>query len=378
MAQSGEIPVELIAKILQKFCMGVRMNQQNDVVISKDNGIGRIILNRPSALHALNRPMCETILNALSEWATDDSLYLALITHADGSRGFCAGGDIRMLAESGAGDATEAREFFATEYRMNAAIKAFPKPYIAIMDGVTMGGGVGLSVHGSHRIATERTLFAMPETGIGLFPDVGGGWFLPRLRGELGTWLAMTGARLKGTDVAAARVATHFLPSELVPNLIGQIESADFSNGAAEMLGEILKSTTHAAPAGSFEAHMETINHCFSSDRAEAIIEALNSDGGDWALKQVETIAAKSPETVKVALRQLREGAQLETFEQNMQMEYRIGWRKVRSPDFLEGVRAVIIEKDNAPNWNPSSLEEVSDADVAKYFEPLGANELTF
>ena len=275
-------------------------------------------------------------------------------------------------------DGSEARAFFAEEYRMNAAIDAFPKPYIAIMDGVTMGGGVGLSVHGSHRIATERTLFAMPETGIGLFPDVGGGWFLPRLRGELGTWLALTGARLKGADVAAARVATHFLPSELIPNLKAQIKQADFSAGAAEMLGELLGALTHSVPAGSFEAHMDTINTCFAHDRAEDIVTALQSDGSDWATEQAETILSKSPETVKVALRQVREGAACETFEDNMRMEYRIGWRKVQSPDFIEGVRAVIIDKDHAPDWSPGTLEGVSDDAVSRYFEPLGEDELSF
>ena len=354
-------------------------NAQPEVMVSQtSNGVGRLTLNRPDALHALNLSMCETILAALRKWADDDDVHLVVIDHAEGTRGFCAGGDIRMLAESGKGDSSQARAFFATEYRMNAAIKSFPKPYLAIMDGVTMGGGVGLSVHGTHRVATERTLFAMPETGIGLFPDVGGGWFLPRLRGELGTWLALTGARLKGADVVAARVATHFLPSELVPNLIGQISRADFSGGAAEMLGEVLKMHTHSVPAGSFEPHMDTINTCFSGDEAEAIVAALRSDGGDWASEQIETLAQKSPETIKVALRQLREGAACDSFEENMRMEYRIGWRKVSSPDFLEGVRAVIIEKDHAPNWQPGTLEAVGDADVAKYFEPLGAHELSF
>lgn len=349
-----------------------------DVIISTSAGVGKIVLNRPKALHALNYEMCAVILAALKKWATDSSVHIVLVTHAEGSRGFCAGGDIRMLAESGAADGKEGRAFFAKEYQMNAAIKSFPKPFISIMDGVTMGGGVGLSVHGSHRVATERTLFAMPETGIGLFPDVGGGWFLPRLQGELGMWLALTGARLKGADVAAARVATHYLPSELVPNLISQIEAADFSGGAAEMLGEILKAIAHPVPEGSFAAHMETINSCFSADSAEAILAALEADGGEWASAQAETIRAKSPETVKVALRQLREGAACATFEDNMRMEYRIGWRKVCSPDFLEGVRAVIIEKDQSPNWSPDSLEGVSDADVAKYFELLGDDELTF
>lgn len=350
-----------------------------DSVLTKtDGGVGHITLNRSEALHALNFDMCETILAALRVWAQDPEVHMVMIDHADGTRGFCAGGDIAMLRESGLSDGQEARAFFAEEYRMNAAIKSFPKPYLALMDGVTMGGGVGLSVHGSHRIATERTLFAMPETGIGLFPDVGGGWFLPRLRGELGTWLALTGARLKGADVAAARVATHFLPSELIPNLKAQIAEADFSAGAAEMLGEILARLTRAVPTGSFESNIDTINACFAGDSAEAMVAALDADGSEWAVKQAETIRTKSPETVKVALRQVREGAECDTFEDNMRMEYRIGWRKVQSPDFIEGVRAVIIDKDHAPNWAPATLEAVSEADVSRYFAPLGEHELSF
>lgn len=350
----------------------------NSVLTRKEGGVGYITLNRPEALHALNFDMCETILQALRVWALDPDVHLVMIDHADGTRGFCAGGDIAMLRESGLSDGKEARAFFGEEYRMNAAIKAFPKPYLAIMDGVTMGGGVGLSVHGSHRVATERTLFAMPETGIGLFPDVGGGWFLPRLSGELGTWLALTGARLKGADVAAARVATHFLPSELIPNLKRQIAEADFSAGAAEMMGELLSGLTHSVPAGSYAPYMDEINACFAGDSAEAIVAALEASGSDWASEQAATIKTKSPETVKVALRQVREGAACETFEDNMRMEYRIGWRKVQSPDFIEGVRAVIIDKDHAPKWAPDSLEGVRAADVQKYFDPLGEDELSF
>ena len=350
----------------------------DSVLTKSEGGVGYITLNRPDALHALNLDMCETILAALRVWAQDPTVHMVIIDHADGTRGFCAGGDIAMLRESGLSDGRDARAFFAEEYRLNAAIKAFPKPYLALIDGVTMGGGVGLSVHGSHRIATERTLFAMPETGIGLFPDVGGGWFLPRLSGELGTWLALTGARLKGADVAAARVATHFLPSELIPNLKTQVSDADFSVGAADMLGEILSRLTHSVPAGSFEPHLATINACFAGDRAEDMVAALEADGSAWAVKQAEIVRTKSPETVKVALRQVRDGARCETFEDNMRMEYRIGWRKVQSPDFIEGVRAVIIDKDHAPKWTPDTLEGVSDADVAKFFEPLGADELSF
>lgn len=349
------------------------------VVKTAENGVGRITLARPDALHALNEAMCATILGALEAWKSEPNVKLVLVDHAEGSRGFCAGGDIRMLAESGAKDGAEARKFFATEYRMNAAIHNFPKPYVAIIDGVTMGGGVGLSVHGSYRIGTERTLFAMPETGIGLFPDVGGGWFLPRLEGQLGTWLALSGARLKGADVAAAGVATHFMPSELIGNLKSKILGADFSIDAREMLEEILRGAAHAVPLGAYQAHMETINTCFAHNRAEDIVDALRADGGEWAAKQVETLRTKSPRALKVALRQLREGAQFTRFEDNMVNEYRIGARQVQSADFLEGVRAVIIDKDHAPKWAPAKLEEISDGLLDAIFAPLdNIEELRF
>lgn len=349
-----------------------------DVTIRQQGSLGRITLTRPSALHALNTQMCAAILEAVTRWAADPAIRLIWIDHQDGTRGFCAGGDIRMLAQSGAADAAEARDFFRTEYRMNAALEAFPKPVLALIDGVTMGGGVGLSVHGSHRVATERTVFAMPETGIGLFPDVGGGWFLPRLRGELGTWLALTGARLKGSEVAAARVATHYMPSQMIPALAKQLEAADFSAGAPELLNEILARFSHAVPAAGFEAHCAVIDRCFAFDAAEDILAALDAEAGDWARTEAAVLRTKSPETVKVALRQLREGRASANFSDNMRMEFRIGWRKVQSADFLEGVRAVIVDKDNAPAWTPARLEDVTEASVARYFEPLGADELVF
>jgi enoyl-CoA hydratase len=344
-----------------------------------EGSVGRLTLNRSEALHALNSDMCTDILAALNDWKNHRDVQIVLIDHAEGTRGFCAGGDIRMLAASGAGDGAEARAFFAVEYRMNVALHNYPKPILALIDGVTMGGGVGLSVHGTYRVATERTLFAMPETGIGLFPDVGGGWFLPRLEGELGTWLALTGARLKGTDVKAAGVATHFIPSELLPHLKSQFQGADFSHGAEEMLGEILNLIGQDVPEPGFGPFMETINHCFGFDRAEEIVAALRADGSDWAREQADTIVAKSPRTVKVALRQLREGAQFATFEENMRNEYRIGARQVQSADFLEGVRAVIVDKDHAPKWNPPTLEGVSETVIDEVFAPLtDIEELTF
>ena len=350
----------------------------DDIVIRVEGHIGRITLNRPEALHALNAEMCWTVHRALKAWAGDDGVQVVLIDHAEGTRGFCAGGDIRMLAASGARNAAEARAFFAAEYRMNVEIARFRKPYVALLDGVTMGGGVGISVHGSHRICTERTLFAMPETGIGLFPDVGGGWFLPRLTGELGTWLALTGARLKARDVAAGRIATHYVPSHRLGEMVHHLMDTDLSTGAAEGVEKIVHRYAQEPGEGSFAAHLATINRCFAFDHAEEIVAALRADGGEWAAAQCEILATKSPETVKVALRQLREGAKQETFEANMAMEYRIGWRKVQSPDFLEGVRAVIIDKDHSPAWSPATLEAVRHADVERYFAPLGDHELIF
>ena len=354
-----------------------------DVIISRvENGLGCLTLNRPKALHSLNKDMCNLMVEALESWRDDGRVKAIWIDHMPETRGFCAGGDIRLLQESGQSDGVEGCAFFHLEYQLNHLLHSYEelyaKPVIAVIDGVTMGGGVGLSVHGTHRVATERTLFAMPETGIGLFPDVGGGWFLPRLRGELGTWLALTGARLKGADVAAARVATHFLPSELIPNLKAQIAQADFSAGAAEMLGEILSRLSHTVPTGSFEPYMDLIGRCFAHDRAEDIVAALDADGTEWALEQAKTIRSKSPETVKVALRQVREGGQCQTFEENMRMEYRIGWRKVQSPDFIEGVRAVIIDKDHNPSWAPATLEGVTAEAVDQYFAPLGDDDLDF
>lgn len=194
-----------------------------DVTIYRQGVAGRITLNRPQALHALNEEMCLAMDAALKQWAGDDEVELVVVDHAEGTRGFCAGGDIRMLAESGTGDGSAASAFFRAEYRLNTRIKNYAKPYVAFMDGVTMGGGVGISVHGSHRVATERTTFAMPETGIGLFPDVGGGWFLPRLGPPLGMWLALTGERLKGGDVCAAGVATNFVESSVLAAVKDQV-----------------------------------------------------------------------------------------------------------------------------------------------------------
>ncbi|WP_300395432.1 enoyl-CoA hydratase/isomerase family protein [Henriciella sp.] len=339
--------------------------QEASVIARKQGKAGRITLNRPKALHSLNLDMCKRMIDALDKWADDDGVELIVVDHAEGTRGFCAGGDVRMLAESGAKDGKEAREFFAAEYRLNTLIEEYPKPYVAIIDGVTMGGGVGISVHGDYRVATPNTLFAMPESGIGLFPDVGGGWFLPRLPGELGMWLALTGERLKGEDVLAVGVATHFTeqPEGLADTLC--------EHGVSALEG--LKTEASA----SFTDHIPEIDACFAKDSVESIMECLQ-DGSDWAKAQAAGLKKKSPLTLKIAHRQLHEGAKCKDFRENMRMEFRIASRLVLTKSFHEGVRAVLIDKDNKPDWTPGSLDEVRPIILDTFFESLGEDELTF
>jgi enoyl-CoA hydratase len=340
-----------------------------------DGAVGAITLHRPDALHALTTPMCEAMIVALLAWRDDPAVKVVLVDHAPGTRGFCAGGDIRMLADSGAKDGADARRFFHTEYRLNHLIQSYPKPYVALIDGVTMGGGVGISVHGQFRIATDKTTFAMPETGIGLFPDVGGGWFLPRLlEPEFGTWLALTGARLKGEDCVTAGIATHYVPSELLGAVRAQIAGAAQTHDPEKALRSGLDALCEAkrkpiVPAPGALAPL------FGFDTVEEIFAALAASRGAWPRQQLETLQTKSPQTLKVALRQLRAGARCKTFADNMAMEYRIGARVVARHDFLEGVRAVLIDKDNAPRWAPADLAGVTDAMLDEIFSALPPDE---
>ena len=339
-----------------------------EVLTRVASGVGNITLNRPKALHALNRDMCETMTGALLAWREDDAVKSVLIDHS-GERGFCAGGDIRMIAESGAGDASEARAFFDVEYKLNHLLFDYPKPVTAIVDGIVMGGGVGISEPAEVRIATERTTYAMPETGIGLFPDVGGGWFLSRMPGETGTWLALTGARLKAADTVFLGIHSHYLPSDALEAFrailaVDPAHPADVADGLEADPGE--------APV---EGKIEAIDRLFAFDTVEAIFAALQADGSEWALSQLATLKTKSPQSLKVTLRQLRIGRTLDSFADNMAMEYALGGRVVRTHDFQEGVRAVIVDKDNTPNWKPATLEGVSEDAVEGLFAPLPTAE---
>ncbi|MFN3816574.1 enoyl-CoA hydratase/isomerase family protein [Brevundimonas sp.] len=344
------------------------MTSEPEILTRVETGLGVITLNRPKAIHALNKGMCEAMIAALLDWRDDPAVQSVLIDHA-GERGFCAGGDIRMIAESGAGDALEAKAFFHAEYRLNHLLFDYPRPVTALVDGIVMGGGVGISEPADVRIATERTTYAMPETGIGLFPDVGGGWFLPRLPGQTGAWLALTGARLKAADTVALGIHTHFMPSEQAGALKAALtaEPAD-----PKAVAEHFAADPGPSP---LDEHRDAIDRLFGHDTVEAIFMALEADGSDWALKQLSILKTKSPQSMKVSLRQIRTGAGLTSFAENMAMEYRLGGRVVRTHDFQEGVRAVIVDKDNAPKWSPADLADVTDAQLDALFAPLPAHE---
>ena len=344
----------------------------DDILFEVRGRLGLVTLNRPKALNALTTGMCVALRAQLAAWA-DDNAIDAVVIQGAGDRAFCAGGDVVALYDSGRAGTDDWREFFASEYRADAAVYHFPKPYIALIDGITMGGGVGVSVHGSHRIATERTVFAMPETGLGLFPDVGGSYFLPRLPGETGLYLGLTGYRAKAADAIHLGVANGYVPSERLEALIARLASVQLPNAKAvdAIIGEFAADPGDAPLA----PHRTLIDRLFAGPGVEAILMQLLAHGSNWAQAQHDTLMKMSPTSLKVSFQQLREGAGLE-FDDCMRMEFRMINRVMAGHDFYEGVRAIIIDKDKSPRWQPAGLDEVSAADVDAYFAGLGALEL--
>ena len=342
----------------------------DDVLIRVQGHAGFISLNRPSALHALTLPMVHAMTQALLAWRDDAAVKCVVIDHADG-RGFCAGGDIAFLRNSAINDNGESgRKFFHDEYQLNHLLFTYPKPVVAFMDGITMGGGVGISQPARFRVATENTKFAMPETGIGLFPDVGGGWYLSRLEGRVGQFLALTGSRIAGSGFLALGLATHYLPSSALADAKMRIATED-----VERIDGILGTLSVTPPDSKIVETIVQINRHFASDRLEDILASLEGDESDWAMKELATLRSKSPQTCKVALRQLAESLTLTDFADNMAMEYRIASRVLVRPDFAEGVRAVIVDKDNSPKWDPATPEDVTDALIDAIFAPLPAQQ---
>lgn len=339
-----------------------------DVIVRREGVAGFLSLNRPKAIHALTAPMDEAMTAALLAWRDEDAVEAVIIDHAEG-RGFCAGGDVAALRLSALNDGgVSGRKFFFDEYRLNHLLYTYEKPIVAFMDGITMGGGVGISQPARYRVATENTRYAMPETGIGLFPDVGGGWYLARLKDRLGQFLALTGARLDGAETYWAGLATHYLAADSLPEAKARIaEGHDIESVLAEL--------SITPPQPRVAANIPLIAKHFASDRYEDILASLEADGGEWATKELEALRRKSPQACKVALRQLADSAKLDDFADNMALEYRIGSRVLVLPDFAEGVRAVLVDKDNNPTWNPARPEDVSDASIEAIFAPLPANE---
>jgi enoyl-CoA hydratase len=344
-----------------------------EILFERRGVAGFVTLNRPKALNAVTLGMVRALTGQLEQWAADPAVTRVIVTAA-GERAFCAGGDIRALYELGCARAyRDMLPFWREEYTLNAMIKRYPKPYVALIDGIVMGGGVGLTVHGSHRVAGDRFSFAMPEVGIGFFPDVGGTWFLPRLPGELGAYCALTGERLNAADGINSSIATHGVLSSRFAELQDSLCNA-------VPVDAVLAAFSEPRSAGPVTSHAVAIDRLFAGEHVEDILAALDREArsesavADFAGKTAEIIRAKSPTSLKLALAQIRTGKSL-AFEACMQTEFRIVSRIIHGRDFYEGVRAVIVDKDNAPRWQPSTLQEVTQAEIERHFAPLGAGE---
>lgn len=351
-------------------------SSSEDILFERRGSAGLVILNRPKALNALTHAMIRALQAQLRAWATDAAITRVVVT-ANGERAFCAGGDIRVLYDLGrAGKHADALQFFRDEYTLNAFIKRYPKPYVSLIDGLVMGGGVGISVHGSHRVAGDRYVFGMPEVGIGFFPDVGATYALPRLPGEIGTFCALTAERLKMPDGVLSGAATHYVNSHRFSGLLDALCDGDPVNA-------VLSSFMTRPGEGDVMPRRRAIDRLFSYDRVEDIMTGLEreaesgSDDAAWAAAAATARAmrAKSPTSLKIALAQMRLG-KTQAFEDCMAIEFRIVSRILYDRDLYEGVRAVIIDKDNAPVWRPVSLGDVTEQDVARHFAPLGDAEL--
>ena len=343
------------------------MAENEDVLVTVENGVGLITLNRPKAINSLTHPMVTAMSKVLTDWEHDDGVH-AVVVDGAGERGLCAGGDIVVIYHSARADGSEARQFWYDEYLLNAQIGRYQKPYVALMDGIVMGGGVGISAHGSVRVVTDTTKMAMPEVGIGFIPDVGGQLILSRAPGLLGLHAALTGATFGAGDAIAMGFADHFVPHEMV----GAFKEAVINDGVDAALA------AHSAepPASPFLAQREWIDRCYAQPTAVDIVAALRADG-TAAVDAADLIEAKSPTSVSVALEAVRRAAKLDTLEDVLRQEYRTSCGALRSHDFEEGIRAQVIDKDRQPKWSPASLAAVTTADVEAYFAPAD-RELEF
>ncbi|WP_330299667.1 enoyl-CoA hydratase/isomerase family protein [Streptomyces sp. NBC_00503] len=340
-----------------------RADAPDDTVLCAVQGrTGVITLNRPRALNALTHPMVLRIAEALAGWERDRGVDQVLIRGA-GERGLCAGGDIRAIHDDAKAGTRASAEFWRDEYRLNAYIARYPKPYVALMDGIVMGGGVGVSAHGSVRVVTERSRVAMPETGIGFVPDVGGTHLLARAPGLLGTHLALTGSAVGAADALLCGLADHFVPADRLPAL-----TAELADAPAE---EVLARHAAAVGPGPLAEWRGWIDHCYAAGTVEEIVDRLHAQGDPAAKEAAETILAKSPTALKVTLEAVRRAAALGELEAVLDQEFRVSCHALTSPDLVEGIRAQVVDKDRTPRWSPATLGEVAEQDVARFFAPL-------
>ncbi len=337
-------------------------NEQPELSVERRGALGLLILNRPRVINALTHGMIRGIHAALRHWADDDTVRTVAITGA-GDRGLCAGGDIVTLYRLAvAGDVESAAAFWRDEYRLNLAISRYPKPFVAIMDGVVLGGGIGISAHGSHRVVTERSKLGMPETAIGFVPDVGGTWLLSRAPGELGTWLALTSRTVGAGDGIALGLADFFVPAERIRNLLTALETVD--------VAAALTDVSEPAPHSPLLARQRDIDAAFSAPTVSEIVQRLGDD------EAAADLGSKSPTALAVTLEALRRARELSSLEDVLVQEFRVSLRCIATPDFAEGVRAQVIDKDRSPRWSPATHAEVSADAVASFFDSLGEREL--
>jgi enoyl-CoA hydratase len=339
-----------------------------DILLERQGALGRIRLNRPKAINALTREMVQAVAAALTAFASDGRVGTVLIT-GEGERGLCAGGDIRALYEHGRDGSGFGQAFFRDEYRMNAQIAEYAKPYVAIMDGITMGGGVGISAHGAVRIVTDRTRMAMPETGIGFFPDVGGTWLLSRSPGEIGTFIGLTGDGFGGADAILAGLADYLVPAGQLDALVEALGGLPEGVAAPDVHAAVRDFAIEATPP--LTEHRAEIDACFGFDSVEEIVAALAASGSDFARRTLGVLAQKSPTSMKVTLRLLREAAASKTLRDCLEREFAAAHQVLASDEFYEGVRAAVVDKDRSPKWRPATLAGVTPEMLARYFQPV-------
>jgi enoyl-CoA hydratase len=343
----------------------------SDFLFERRGAIALATLNRPAALNALTLGMVRAYAKQLDAWEKDPGIR-AVVLRGAGGRAFCAGGDVLAVRDAGIAKDRLTRDFFREEYTLNYRVARLWAPHVALLDGVTMGGGVGLSAHGTHRVATEKALFAMPETGIGLFPDVGGGYCLPRMPGEIGMYLAMTGARLRLADCMYSRFATHAAAGAAMDRIVDALAGAEYGSDPRADVDRVLTGFAIDPGKPPLAEHRAAIDRCFAGDAVEGMLAALEREGTEWAGQQRAAMLAKSPTSMKIAVRQLRLGAGMD-FADELRMEYRLSQACMAGSDFYEGIRALLVDKDNKPNWKPASLAEVGEDILKRHFDAVPA-----